>query len=200
MFYNKKETKYYIYFVNSNQVIGFNSFEELLLYVINRGSKYDYHNKIYNSFINNINMNLNDIFCMSYWNGERYIREYKLREYLIYDETYRIIDLRNFENLIFSEEYYSYLNKKYANFTYSRYIYRYKKRKKRYKAYYRSTVSIINEKRVYLSSTKEEKKYFRVKRIIQFSEKDYGYQHHKNLEHSWKRQTKCRKQWAKHIK
>lgn len=201
MFNNNKETKYYIYFVNREYSKSFNSFEELMYYVIETGSSYNHLNKPTNSFLEDINMNFNDVYTLSYWNGERYTTIRRTREYLIYDENYRTIDLRNFEDLIFSAEYRSYLLNKYRkNISYRYNNYGYKKRKNFWKSRYKNKIFIINEKKQYLSSPKEERKYCRAKRKVQFSYTDYEYAYSRNLEHSWKRQYKCRKQWQKHIK
>lgn len=201
MFNNNKETKYYIYFVDREYSKAFNSFEELLFYVIETGFSYNAYGNITNSFLDDINMNFNDIYALTYWNGEKYITTHRIRSYLVYDENYRTIDLRNFEDLIFSEEYYSYLKSKYRkNITYKSNSYGHKKRKNAWKSRYKSKTSIINEKKQYLSSQKEERKYCRAKRKVEFSYLNCEYFYNRNLEHSWKRQYKCRKQWQKHKK
>ena len=146
-------------------------------------------------------MNFNDIYALTYWNGDKYITTHRIRSYLIYDENYRTIDLRNFEDLIFSEDYHSYLKNKYRkNISHKLNSYGHKKRKNSWKSRYKTKTSIINEKKQYLSSQKEERKYFRAKRKVEFSYFDYEYFYSRNLEHSWKRQYKCRKQWQKHKK
>lgn len=201
MFYNNRNTKYYIYFVNEGYVESLNSFEELMFYIIDRGTRYDeFYKKSTNSFIEDINMNFNDIYRYYHFNGIETVEISGTRQYLFYDENYRTIDLRNYEDLIFSNEYYNYLKNKYEKYRYSTRRYRSKKKKSFWKSLCRSKISIVNDKKKYLSSPKEERKYLRNKRKVTISNIDCFYKYNRNVEHSWKRQNKCKKQWQKNIK
>lgn len=184
----------FMYDINTQTTKAFANMEDLLYFIIRNGN---YDNFKRNIYLDNINMNFNDLIAnINYFKPYDNV-VYNLREFLFYDEYLRIIDLRDYTKLIFNKDFQNYLDNKH------KYTYKYNHRMKGYKGknykYLRKTsISLVNDYRKYLSDI-ENQQYERKKRISLYKKALYDDEYIKlrDIDYSWKSQRKTRHQWLK---
>lgn len=203
MYNTKKEKKYYLYRTSRGSSIEFENFERLILHIqADNHTEWWDKNKPHNYYLEDLAMNFNDCCKIYYGNESEYNIHYK--EYLVYDEDYKTIDLRNFKDLIFSEDYHIYLNNKYKrklNFTkyyrYRRHIYIYRKTPVPFTSKHRNGgykgPKIRKEVK---DSIGIDKEYLRLSRFntLKYMLFDWDCYRNKRIK-SWKNQSKKKRQW-----
>ena len=179
--------KYYLYNLKNNNLLEFENLDELIIYISYFNSEWG--NEKYNRYLEDINMNFNDTRFF-FWNDERIET---IREYMVFDEDYRIIDIRDYAEKIFNTNYFDVIRSKNKNNIKFREepIPRTKKRRNNK---YRKP-SYIGE----LKASEEYEKYVRLKRKLDIKSLRF-YRPYKHTEKSWKRNTKFRRQWMKNLK
>lgn len=196
MYNTKKVTKFYIYNCWKEQyVYSCNTLDELIKYI----AKFNYSpflsKKNSNRFINSFNCTLKDVEFVFDKN------KYVLKEYTVFDENFRIIDIRQYKDEILS---YDYLKRHKAKWATPALEYKYEKTKPEFRAgpvpntgrrhhgsYYRSpkTFAEIRE-----NANPEYKEFVRKKRLYLPTTWD---DLPKSYSKSWKDQSKKRKQWMR---
>lgn len=188
--------KYYMFISSSQKSYKFENFEKLINYVSKENYLCSQYNKICNNYLENINLNFNDMkinYC--FLNHGIAVK----REYLFYDSNNRIIDLRLYSNLILKEvlNYPFICNNYKKNKKKEQYIFR--KTPIPYIGihYYRSSRN-NNHRSIYIQELRKselvEKKYLKKERIksLKSIQDDY---YRSISSRSWKSQSKKKKQW-----
>lgn len=187
MYNVKKDKKYYMYSFYKGYAIEFKDFNKLINYVRLKNSL-SYNGKYFtNVCLDNISLNQND--TITYYYRNKY--EVSKREFLFYDEDFRILDLRLYKDLILNED-----NKIEKIKSKKGYIFRktpvcrIHKRKKE-GIYKQNRTKYLKEMK---DNEKVEENYLRKKRVSKlnnYRDRDT----YKTLSYSWKDQSKKRKQW-----
>lgn len=205
----KQEVKYYLYRASTHTSIEFKNFERLILY-IQKGNDTQHYgkNKIYNCYLEQLSMNFKDVsHVYNIFSGE--IECYP-KEYLVYDENFRIIDTRIYKNLIFNLHYQKYLQNKYEN-TPIKSTCKYRRDRKKIYIYRNTPVPYTRKtknKSTHKPKVRKEirntigvkKNYLRnsrittLKNLLYLYDWDYIYYRNKSIR-CWKNQSKKKKQW-----
>lgn len=209
MYNTKKEKKYFMYSFSNHSLISFNNFDELIEYIRLKNRKSYNYKILENDYLENISLNYNDNKIKFIFGEYTEYYEKVKREYLFYDEDFKIIDLRIYSDLIITKNDIKIAKENnflsYNYFSNKEYL----KQKKGY--IYRKTpvsgihkinnVGIPNSNRTkYLKEMKInqdiEEKYLRKKRVNSLKE-NRNYDIYNRISKSWKDQTKKKKQWMK---
>lgn len=202
----EKNKKYYMYSKKNGYSLEFKSFENLIEYVRKENHRsYDYK-ILSNRYLEDISLNFKDIRCYSFGDNVKYT----YREYIFYDEDYRIIDLRLYENLIITE-YDKKVAKENSDIPYYICSYNIRKKEIRDKGYIFRKTPVPHtgcgrgrwqykpNRTKYLKEIKDniyvEDKYVRKKRMAKLIEYQDSRNNYSKTPRCWKDQSKKRKQW-----
>ena len=197
MYQIQKQTKYYIYNCRKQAYLYVaENWNDLIEYLAQFNHNQFYSNKKTNSFLDDYNCTMNDtkVYCNwfdEYWSS--------LREYVVFDDDFRIIDMRLFEKEILAYERPKSAKRKWKNKALE---YKYEKTKpefrngpvprtgsKRGGHYYRHPKT-LNEMRQ--NCDEEKRKYARKSRLHLPTVWDELY---RDTSRCWKDQSKKRRQW-----
>lgn len=225
MYNTQNITIYYLrdYFTNEDRLIG--NFDELIDFLANSCRINEWNNNLISSkYFEEINCTTNDfthsIHMTEVKNGDEYSRTYTdvytIKQFLFYDNNYRIIDVREYKELVFKRfkinlNNYNYKKRKdnfqtgetyLRNSWYCKKPYKFRRgpvpgiHKRKYGHYYKHPR--IKQKLI-LASIPEYKEYIRPKEYETKSYwcDDYGPRH---FDKSWKTNKKVKHQWQKNLK
>lgn len=191
--------KYYVFNVKTNKITVYESFQDLIQWC----SLYNYETPygMKNSLFDNLALNFNDKKVGYRW--DKYIKDYvpylEPREIIIFDENYKIIDIRLYkEEILKYPRNYFWINKSKKKETYefrSGPVPHVRSKTKRRGKYYRHPHT-TNERRA--SSDPEIQKFVRPKRRYN-NLVNYWDEIPRHLDKSWKNK-KIEKQWMKNLK
>lgn len=186
MYNTNIEKRYYMYSFLKNYALRFENFNELLDYVKLKNT-ISYNGKITNIYLDNISMNFNDV--VSYWFFEK--NEVSKRDYLFYDEEFRIIDLRLYSNEILLNNIKHKENKIKKGYVFRKTPISGIHKVKREGIYKQNRTKYLKEMKDNLNV---EEKYIRKKRVNKL-ETFRNDDNLKSLSYSWKDQSKKERQW-----
>ena len=201
----KNESKYYLYNNTRGTSTLFENFERLILY-IQEGNQTEFYgnNKIYNCYLESLSMNFKDI--THYYCEYSLEHKYYPKEYLVYDEDFRIIDIRNYKNLIFNTHYHNYLKNKYDS-TPKKYTCKYKRDRRHIYIFRNTPVPYTKKNRNHAASnprvikevrdsTGVSKIYLRNARLNSLKDTICEWVYYpRNTSKCWKDQSNNKKQW-----